>query len=229
MLSSAKCRPYPSRLLLTPRFNRVINHQSKASPDKWAKWSVLIGTMCWEALLLMVLGLEALQGALPAAGLQYLQRLPPWLTSLHAPGSQKWGLKILAFSSILYNQNKAFSSILYNQNKENLSCSHLLTCCFLSHPLLGPPDHSGSCRLPQHVAIFCLVSESHLGNLYGGPFAIMLSYCGVHKLVLTKVCQAKKEPHWYFLSNTYLPELWLGVGNRKDYTVLAMERPTVWW
>ena len=76
MLSSAEDRPSPSRLLLTLRFSRAINYQSKASLDKWAKWSVLIGTMCWEALLWMALALEALQGALAAAGPEYPQQLP---------------------------------------------------------------------------------------------------------------------------------------------------------
>ena len=76
MLSSAEDRPSPSRLLLTLRFSRAINYQSKASLDKWAKWSVLIGTMCREALLWMALALEALQGALAAAGPEYPQQLP---------------------------------------------------------------------------------------------------------------------------------------------------------
>ena len=75
-LSSAEDRPSPSRLLLTLRFSRAVNHQSKASLDKWPKWSVLIGTMCQEALLWMELALEALQGPLAAAGPEYPQWLP---------------------------------------------------------------------------------------------------------------------------------------------------------
>ena len=160
MLSSAKDRPSPARILLTLRFNRAINYQSKASLDKRAKWNALIRTMCREALLWMVLGLEALQGALAAVGLEYPQRLPQWLTSQHSPWSQQWGLKILTFSRTLYNQNK-----------ENLSCSHSLTCSFLFDPLSRRPDSSGHCSLPQNVAVFCLVSGSQLGHLYGGHFA----------------------------------------------------------
>ena len=74
MLSSAEDRPYPSRLLLTLRFSRAINYQSKASLNKWAKWSVLIGTVCQEVLLWTALALEALQGALAELALNTLSR-----------------------------------------------------------------------------------------------------------------------------------------------------------
>ena len=74
MLSSAEDRPYPSRLLLTLRFSRAINYQSKASLNKWAKWSVLIGTVCREVLLWTALALEALQGALAELALNTLSR-----------------------------------------------------------------------------------------------------------------------------------------------------------
>ena len=162
MLSSTEDRPSPSRLLLTLRFSRAINYQSKASLEKWAKWGVLIGTVCREVLLWMALALEALQGVLAAAGPEYPQQLPQWLASLHAPCSQQQGLKILTFSRILYSQNKGSSP-----------SSHSSTCFFLFAPLWGPPANSGHWRLPQSVTAFCLISGSHPGQFYGWPIVLV--------------------------------------------------------
>lgn len=182
MLGSAKDGASPSRLLLAMKFSRLTSYQSKQRWDKWAKMEALIGTVPWEACCWRFVGWKSFRGPLLWLVLNLSTWLPQGLVSaltLVPAGKPK---NICIFWDFL--QQEQTTSVLLS-----------LTWPFLCSSLSRPPDNSGTCRLPQNVAVFWMGLGSGPGPLYGVCFTCSYwgfmeftnrAYLGPHKIILRK-------------------------------------------